>query len=206
MMKLEKILLWRGNHNSFLLSILMLKEWYKIYFTLVHRVIILIWRSQRLPHSSRDQTVAEPHPDALPDVHLDLVVILKTLSLSFTACLHCLPITGYGGARTPSNFLRSSVYIICACSRLFFSSSVLAASDRISVSASSFRPCNDHESVILLTVWQKWKRVWSLIGGKDTHEEFRNASLLTSPSPNSNPAPNPKESNPKRSKILWATA
>ena len=124
----------------------------------------------------------------------NIVIVIHCMS----ALSSSLPITGYGGARTPSNFLRSSVYIICACSRLFFSSSVLAASDRISVSASSLRPCNDHESVILLTVWQKWKRVWSLIGGKDTHEEFRNASLLTSPSPNSNPAPNPKESNPKR--------
>jgi len=43
--------------------------------SLVHRVVILIYRSHWLPHAASDQTVAEPHPDAFPDVHLDLVVI-----------------------------------------------------------------------------------------------------------------------------------
>ena len=112
--------------------------------SLVHCVIILIWWSYRLPDPSCDQTVAESHPDAFPDVHLDLVVILKTLPLLSPTVYFPPPITGYGGAMTPSNFLRSWVYISCACSRLFFSSSVLAASARISVSASSFRPWNDN--------------------------------------------------------------
>ena len=49
--------------------------------SLVHRVIILICRSHWLPHAASDQTVAESHPDAFPDVHLDLVVILKKIHL-----------------------------------------------------------------------------------------------------------------------------
>ena len=62
----------------------MLKEWYKIYSTLdslVHCVIILICRGHRLPYAAGDQTVTESHPDAFPDVHLDLVVILKTFHI-----------------------------------------------------------------------------------------------------------------------------
>ena len=51
-----------------------------------------------------------------------------------------LLLTGYGGAMMESYFCSSSVYIFCAFSRLFFCSSVRAASERSSVSARSLRP------------------------------------------------------------------
>ena len=49
--------------------------------SLVHCVVILICWGHRLPHAAGDQTVTESHPDAFPDVHLDLVVILKTFHI-----------------------------------------------------------------------------------------------------------------------------
>ena len=177
----------------------MLKEWYKIYFTLVHRVIILIRRSHRLPHSSRDQTVAEPHPDALPDGHLDLVVILKTLSLSFTAHILCVSAVSahyrvWRGEDSVKLLEELSVHQLRLLQVILLELRVGGLRQDLGVGQLlQTLEWPWHEWVILLTVWQKCKKVWSLIGGKDTHEdkELRNASLLTSLSPKSDSAPNP---------------